>query len=66
MSNTDLSNLGNGQYAIDQVRTFLDYPSGELPDCAPSLCEELPLAPTMSEPSLLLSDYVEEFEGDTK
>ena len=57
-----ISNLGNGQCVIDQVRTFLDNPSAELPNCAPSLCEELPLAPTMSELSLLLGDYVEDFD----
>ena len=58
-----ISNLANGECAIDQVRTFLDDPTAELPDCASTLCDQLPLAPTQSELRILLGDYVEDFDG---
>lgn len=52
----------NGTCVADKVRAFFDDPSAALPDCAPSMCAELPLAPTQSELARQLGDYVESFD----
>ena len=57
-----ISNLANGNCVVDQVRTFLDDPTADLPNCAPALCDALPLVPNQTQLIEQLSDYVENFD----
>ncbi len=54
-----VSNLANGACVVEQVRSFLDDPDAELPDCAQALCDALSPLPGRAELTALVSEYVE-------